>query len=91
MNYDLTYYFDVWTDEEGGFVVNDATILRRNIEGGKIDTDEKIIKYLKEVGLIKKGRHARSYYVSYSSDLFYEVYAAKNHYPICSFSAVYNV
>lgn len=87
MTFTLTHYFDVWTDEEGSFIVNNAAIQRRNIDEKKIDTDQKIMKLLKAEGLIPKGMHARSILISYSSDMFFEVMLSKNYYPICSFSA----
>ena len=80
--YSLVNYFDVWTDEEGGWQVNNSQVEFRDLVILDDATDKDILKYLKQIGFLKTDDMRRLVIESYGD--FIEICLRKNMKPICS-------
>ncbi len=51
----VTDYFDVWTDEEGNWIVNNQCHYRHNVKIKDIFNKKSVLKLMKRLGYIIKG------------------------------------
>ena len=79
--YRVVDYYDIWTDEDGGYVVNDVAKTDYVIYLSDL-SDESILKGLQDVGYLKSTATLNDIHIE-GDEYFLEIYELETGYPIC--------
>lgn len=85
--YQLFDYFDVWSDGEGGWQVNDLRRIDEEVYFKDNVTDEELIDYLIYIGYLNDQASFDSFIIEDIGDII-EISYSKNSEPICRFEKV---
>jgi hypothetical protein len=87
VTYEVTDYFDVWGNEEDGYIVNNCCKAGR-VTFRDYPSNKQILNHLKRIGILHNGVKVSDIQVCWDCE-FFEVFEAERPYPIASFSQVY--
>ena len=88
--FDLVDYYDVWADEDGGWQVNDVSIVERDIWISDDTTEEELFNYLKDtLGYFDRNTKFSDVEIIWDSLEFIEFFDASNGYPLCRLQESY--